>query len=397
MFFQRKIYPALKEHLSAREVTVVTGMRRTGKTTLLRKMLSEVSSENKLYLDCENIADRELFSEKNYNNIPLALKSRGFDTTKKLYIALDEIQLVPNIPSVIKYLHDHYDVKFLVTGSSSYYLKNLFSESLAGRKKIFELHPLDFGEFLTFKGVAYTAQDITTARFIAPEYERIRTQYTEFIRFGGFPEVVLAGSDVRKRELLTDILSSYINIDIATLSDFRRKDVVLSLMQMLATRAGGRLDYAKLARNIGISPVTVQSYVDFFEETYFLSRIPVFSRNPDRAIVKAKNCISPITVYSIYSEKCRAVCSLKTPCIRNFDTGALSRTMRSKMGGKSISYWTARLPSKQKKHRRRWISRQPACWQKKSAWRRRVSSVAMSRQHGPTICGVAIFCSAGRV
>lgn len=288
MVFLRKIYPSLKEHLSAQEVTVLTGMRRTGKTTLITQLLADISSKNKVYFDFENIADRELFSQKNYDAIPFILTARGLDVKNKLYIAIDEIQLVPNIPSVIKYLHDHYDIKFLVTGSSSYYLKNLFSESLAGRKKIFELFPLDFGEFLLFKGVSSMPRDFFGSVFISSEYERLRAFYEEFIRFGGFPEVVLAMSDTRKKDLLTDILSSYINIDIATLADFRRKDIVYSLMQMLASRAGNRLDYAKLARNIGASPMTVKSYVDFFEQTYFLARVSVFSRSPDRAIVKAK-------------------------------------------------------------------------------------------------------------
>jgi uncharacterized protein len=288
MFFLRKIYPELKEHLFVKEVTVLTGMRRTGKTTLITQLLADIPSKNKVYFDFENIADRELFLQKNYDAIPLVLTRRGLDMKSKLYLAIDEIQLVPNVSSVIKYLYDHYDIKFLVTGSSSYYLKNLFSESLAGRKKIFELFPLDFGEFLTFKGVSYAPESFFESVFLLSEYERLRVFYEEFIRFGGFPEVVLAVSDTRKKDLLTDILSSYINIDIATLADFRRKDVVYSLMKMLASRAGSRIDYAKLARNIGISPVTVKNYVDFFEQTYFLSRVSVFSRSPDRAIVKAK-------------------------------------------------------------------------------------------------------------
>jgi len=288
MIFPRKIYPSLKDHLAYREVTVLTGMRRTGKTTLLKQLLSDIPSDNKVYFDLENIADRELFSQTNYDNIPVILSRRGLDTKHALTIALDEIQLVPNAPSVIKYLHDHYDIKFLVTGSSSYYLKNLFSESLAGRKKIFELFPLDFGEFLTFKDVRQTPHRFLDRTFLAPEYERLRIFYDEFIRYGGFPEVALAADYARKKELLTDILSSYVNIDIAALADFRRKDVLYSLMQLLAARAGSRLNYAKLARTIGVSPVTARAYVDFLEQTYFLSRISVYSRSPERAIVKAK-------------------------------------------------------------------------------------------------------------
>lgn len=63
-------------------------------------------------------------------------------------IFLDEFQAKPEITKAIKYLYDHYNVKFFLTGSSSFYLKNLFPESLAGRKVTFELFPLDFREFL---------------------------------------------------------------------------------------------------------------------------------------------------------------------------------------------------------------------------------------------------------
>jgi hypothetical protein len=288
MFFPRKIYSELKKHLYTPEVTVLTGMRRTGKTTLMKQLLSEIPSKNKVFFDFENVADRELFSQKNYDHIPIILENRGLDLSKKLFISIDEIQLVRNVPSVLKYLHDHYAIKFLVTGSSSYYLKNLFTESLSGRKKIFELFPLDFGEFLAFKSVSSVARDFSISRFSSSEYDRLSVWYEEFVRFGGFPEVVLASDDSRKKDLLVDILNSYINIDIATLADFRRKDVVYSLMQLLASRVGNRLDYAKLARHIGISQMTIKSYIDFFEQTYFLYRLPVFSDSADRVIVKAK-------------------------------------------------------------------------------------------------------------
>ena len=63
----------------------------------------------------------------------------------------DEVQIYPEISKIVKYLIDHYSVKFILTGSASYYLKNLFPESLSGRKIIFEMYPLDFEEFLVLK------------------------------------------------------------------------------------------------------------------------------------------------------------------------------------------------------------------------------------------------------
>lgn len=289
MFYPRKIYPDLKRHLKLRQISVITGMRRTGKTTLLKQLMLDIPSQNQLYLDLERLDNRELFAEKNYDNIIGNLVSRGLKTNEKMYLAIDEIQMFPPVSSVLKYLYDNYDVKFLVTGSSSYYLKNLFSESLAGRKKIFELYPLDFDEYLEFNGVFHQKKgDWKTEKFNAAEYERLKFHYEKYIEFGGFPEVVLAGDDGEKKDLLADIFSSYINIDIKSLIDFRSEKNIYALLKLLSARVGNRLDYSKLSRLSGMSRPTVAGYVDFFEKTYLIKRVPVFSKSPDREIAKAQ-------------------------------------------------------------------------------------------------------------
>lgn len=97
---------------------------------------------------------RRSFEEADFNNILLNFEKIGIDTRKKTYVFLDEIQAMPPIVRAVKYLHDHQDIKFFVTGSSSFYLKNIFPESLAGRKYVFEIFPLDFEEFLVFKNAS---------------------------------------------------------------------------------------------------------------------------------------------------------------------------------------------------------------------------------------------------
>ncbi len=190
MIYPRKIFKSLQAHLDTKQVTVLTGMRRTGKTTLLKELLEVSEIAQKVYFDLERIDNRILFSEENYENIIMALTQQGINFDEKVLLAIDEIQLVPNLPSVVKYLYDNYDIKFLLTGSSSYYLKNRFSESLSGRKRIFEIYPLDFGELLTFKNIAFEPDsEFTKTKFIKSEYERLKQFYEEYINFGGFPEV----------------------------------------------------------------------------------------------------------------------------------------------------------------------------------------------------------------
>lgn len=287
--FPRKILPDLKLHLSRRQITVITGMRRTGKTTLVNALLSEVKSKNKIYLDLQRLNNRRLFEQENYDLIVEKLVELGLNKNEKMFVGIDEIQLMPDIPGVLKYLYDNFNIKFIVTGSSSYYLKNLFSESLAGRKKIFELYPLDFEEFLTFKKAAHsTGKDFFKTSFDPVEYGRIEGYYNEFVEYGGFPEVVLAESGQDKMDLANDIISSYINVDVKTLIDFRNSANIYNLIRLLAARVGSRLDYSKLASVSGLSKPTVMDYLNLFEGTYLISRVAVFTKNRDKEIVKAR-------------------------------------------------------------------------------------------------------------
>ncbi|MBU3978661.1 ATP-binding protein [Patescibacteria group bacterium] len=288
MFYKRKIYPELLSHAQLPAVTVLTGMRRTGKTTLILQILADIQNKNYLYLDLQRPDNRELFEQKNYETIRDSFIARGLSLDKPMIIALDEIQLAPDSPGAIKYLSDHHKIKFIVTGSSSYYLKNLFSESLSGRKKIFELHPLDFGEFLTFKEIPFSKDNWKEKEFNDLEYSRLSSYYEEFVRFGGFPQVVLAPAEDQKHDILLDIMSSYVNIDIRTLADFSDERNLYSLAKLLAGRIGSRVEYTKLSSLTGLSRPTVTNYVSFFEKTYLIHTVPVYTKNIDREIVKSR-------------------------------------------------------------------------------------------------------------
>lgn len=290
MFHPRAILPELEAHLQNKQVTVLTGMRRTGKTTLLKHLMEVSDIRQKVFFDLERIDYRELFSEKNYEAIVYALTQRGIRFSEKVLIGIDEIQLVPNLPSVVKYLYDTYDVKFILTGSSSYYLKNHFEESLAGRKKIFEIYPLSFGEMLRFQGMAQAPEgsDFTGVPFTAAEYERLKHHYEEFIDYGGFPEVVLSPNIKDKRDLIADILSSYINHDVASIMDFKKSEEAYKLIKLLAIRVGTKLEISKISILTGMTRYAVENYLGLFEQSYLIRTIPVTAYSPDREIVKAR-------------------------------------------------------------------------------------------------------------
>jgi predicted AAA+ superfamily ATPase len=132
-------------------------------------------------------------------------------------------------------------VKFFLTGSAGFYLKNLFTESLAGRKVLFELFPLSFQEFLAFKGVTVKVPE-DVSLITRPIFDLLLPLYEEYMLFGGFPGVVLRRSSEEKRRALEDIFTSFFQLEVIQLGDFRKNDVIRDLMLLLMQRLGSRLD-----------------------------------------------------------------------------------------------------------------------------------------------------------
>lgn len=291
MIFPRKIDKELKKQIDSKEIVILTGMRRTGKTITMTGLFDALPAKNKLFLDLENPLNRKIFEETNYDNIWKNLANFGISDKEKSYIFLDEIQRMRQIPSAIKYLYDHYDVKFFLTGSSSYYLKNLFTESLAGRKIILELFPLDFEEYLVFQGEA--------KRFFADFKEKEKQKnevafgvyekyYDDYLEYGGFPRVVLEKNIDQKKKLLNDVFSSYFEQDVKTLADFKNIEKLRDLIILLSARTGSKIEITKLSAELGVSRETIYGYLSFLENTYFIFLARPFSRNTDREISGAR-------------------------------------------------------------------------------------------------------------
>jgi len=124
---KRLLYYELEKYLNHKNALLITGMRQVGKTTLMRQIFEDVS-EPKLWFDFDNPLDQKVFEDEDYKVIYKRLTDMG-GKSDKLSVFIDEIQNFPEITKVIKYLMDHHSVKFYLTGSSSFYLRNLFPES----------------------------------------------------------------------------------------------------------------------------------------------------------------------------------------------------------------------------------------------------------------------------
>lgn len=291
MFYKRKILPRLIKELKTSQIILVTGMRQVGKTTLLRYLFEKIESANKVFLDLENPLHRRIFEEKNFDNILKNLEKFGISSKRKSYIFLDEIQNLPEVSRAIKYLYDHHKIKFFLTGSSSFYLKNLFPESMSGRKLVFELFPLDFEEFLIFKNKEKKFEKSFSKKAKTKNkisFELYLPYYQEYMEFGGFPAVVLEENRIRKKDILEEIFKSYFEKDVKSLSDFKSIAKLRDLILLLIPRAGSKIEVSKIASELSCSRETVYSYLAFLESTYFISLLSRFSKSIDRQVAGGK-------------------------------------------------------------------------------------------------------------
>ena len=289
---KRFLFNTIKKYIDHKNALVITGMRQVGKTTLMKQIFDEITAP-KLWFDFDNPLDMLLFEEIDYNKIFQKLNNQVNATGDRIFVFIDEIQNLPEITKIIKFHIDHYNVKYIVSGSSNYYLKNLFPESLSGRKFLFILPPLSFQEYLYFNDKAQPGDLIPDFNEIIINQNRIDFEqrsldYNNYIEFGGFPEVVLTKDIEIKKAVLKNIFASFFEKDIKILTDIKDVRELRDLILLLVPRTGNILDITKLASELGVNRVKIYNYLEFLEGVFFLQLIPKFTRSIDRSIAGGK-------------------------------------------------------------------------------------------------------------
>ena len=291
---KRTLYFEILPQLDHKNAIIICGMRQVGKTTLMQ-MLYDITEGPKLWFDFDNPLDQMPFEAIDYNHIFYELKKQAsLKNGDRLYVFIDEIQNFPDITKVIKYLIDHHQVKFIVTGSSNYYLRNLFPESLSGRKFLYTLHPLSFSEFLYFKGtisekniIDLQAEHIFN-NHTKSELEKRSKYYDEYIEYGGFPEVALTPDIKTKQLVLKNIFASFFEKDIKVFAELKDIRELRDLIILLAPRNANMIDISKIASELGINRVKVYNYLEFLQGIFFLKLVSKYSKSVDKSVAAGK-------------------------------------------------------------------------------------------------------------
>jgi len=281
MEIKREMYKKIKSHLSAKEITLIIGPRQVGKTTLAKKLQSELEQENEkvLFLNLDIESDYALLESQ--EKFLFALRNQV--GTEKAYIFIDEFQRKKNGGKFLKGLYDmDLPYKFVITGSGSIELKEEVHESLAGRKRLFELGTLTFSEYINYKtDYAFFGKLSEMYKIFA---ERVNLHLIDYLTFGGYPKVVLSETIEEKRIVLQEIFSSYLIKDITTLLKVEKTVKFQNLLENLSILDGKLVNISQLSRNIGLSVSTLEKYLWYLEKTFIITPSRPFSGNPLKEI-----------------------------------------------------------------------------------------------------------------
>ncbi|MCF6174138.1 MAG: ATP-binding protein [Victivallaceae bacterium] len=273
------LFKKLAELHLLKDTILLTGLRRVGKTTLMRMMIKELAT------DIDQARHLFYLSLDDYGLKGMALSDivdefraiHKFSHSEQLTLFLDEVTALPDFEIQLKNLYDMGGVKIYAASSSASVLRE-GGGYLTGRKRFFPVPPLDFHEYLHFKQIKISPAD----GHLFKEY------FEDYMRTGGIPEFVLTGDVAYLRELVDDIICK----DIAAVHNIKSLGMLRDFFMLLMERAGKSVSVNKMARIMQISPDTSRRFLDLFEKSFLISLV-------SRATKLNESLRSPKKLYSV--------------------------------------------------------------------------------------------------
>lgn len=289
MFHRRELELKIAKHLEKKEFTIVVGARQIGKTSLLKYIMKDLKEKGKksYFLTLEDavlLKSIDENAENLFNYIPKT-------TEGKVFLILDEIQYLKNPSNFLKYMYDVYadNLKILATGSSAFYIDQKFTDSLAGRKRIFRLHPLNFQEYLTFNSADELIEELDLIKqninYKSIKHNEIQRLFFEYLTFGGYPKVALEKERDEKIMILEEIKNSFIKRDIQE-ANIAFQDRFYQLLRIMASQVGDLVNKNELANTLGISGKTIDNYFYVMQKCFQIELVSPFFTNVRKELIK---------------------------------------------------------------------------------------------------------------
>ncbi len=261
-YLARELENSVIEKLRPNKVVLIFGARRVGKTILVKKILEKIG-EPSIILNGEDINVHDKLATRSAENYKQLL-----GTYKLLYI--DEAQKIPDIGLKLKLMIDEIEgLRIIISGSSSFNIKQEAGEPLTGRKYSFNLFALSEREYNQIED-KISKRDKVKERLI----------------FGNYPELLQLPNRHDKIEYLNEMVSSYLLKDILAYDNIKNSHKIFNLLRLIAFQIGGEVSMQELGKQLSISKNTVEKYLDLLSKVYILHRVEGFSRNLRKEITK---------------------------------------------------------------------------------------------------------------
>ena len=255
MQISRLIQKDIINHLQPNKVVVIYGPRRVGKTTLIQEINKKFFNKT-LFVNGDDISIQSYLGSQNLE------KLKSFVGKTPLLI-IDEAQTIPKIGLNLKIMVDNIpNLKIIATGSASFDLSQQIGEPLVGRKWQFELYPISQMELSKYENPFEST-----------------TKLESRLIYGSYPEVVTASNNIKKGEILKEILDGYLFKDILLFEGLRKSAKLVQILKLIAFQIGREVSLRELAQHTELNSGTVARYLDLLEKVFIIRRLSGFRRN----------------------------------------------------------------------------------------------------------------------
>jgi uncharacterized protein len=275
MLLPRNLKTALLEAAKDTPVVMVNGARQTGKSTLVKGLFPGTSAPH--YVSMDNLAtldsarsDPQSFVE----NLPDR-------------VIINEIQRAPELMLPVKYSVDQNrrPGRLFLTGSANVLALPMVADTLVGRIEIHTLWPLSQGEI---RGVQESFVDtIFGAEKLNPGKRLKLDGLVNMLSVGGYPDVLQRKSSTRRKSWFSAYITTLIERDVRDLRNIEQLTIMPKLLKLLASRAGGLLNYSDLSRSLQINVSTLKNYLSLFELLFVLVPVQPWFGNKGKRLVKS--------------------------------------------------------------------------------------------------------------
>ncbi|MGP8330387.1 MAG: ATP-binding protein [Methanosarcinaceae archaeon] len=286
--YKRHIYSDIEKYIDRRQVVLMWGLRRTGKTTIMFQLIQDIlaysDKKNILYFSFDEIVFD--FKEVLETYQKMVLGNSFDDAEGKIYIFLDEIQKVDDWENKIKVYYDLYpNIKIFISGSASFSLRRKSTESLAGRIMDFHIRLLSFEEFIEMNG-----KDMDQIRENPDLWKNeLVPLFYRYLKYGMFPELHdEMDEEFARKYILNNVIERVIYKDLPDEFDLKDVELLKILVYMVCKKPGMIVNYKEIAQDLGKDYRTIANYFEYLEFGLLVKYVFNYRGSPIASMRKMK-------------------------------------------------------------------------------------------------------------